>query len=81
MLQFRHIYQASERNFRHPDVQGKLANRSELEIRLFAHPAMDSLSGEERAGLLAAVDEAEAEQGSGFSLKQMQEEVRSWFWK
>jgi len=42
---------------------------------------MDSLSGEERAGLLAAVDETDEEQGSGLSLKQMQEEVRSWFGK
>ena len=55
--------------------------REELEIRLFGHPAMDFLSGEERAGLLAAVDDADAEQGPGLSLEQMQAEVRSWFGK
>ncbi|MCX6970268.1 MAG: hypothetical protein NTV93_08960 [Verrucomicrobia bacterium] len=63
-------------------IQGLAASeREELEIRLFGHPAMDSLSGEERAGLLAAEDEADAEQGPGLSLTQMQGEVRSWFGK
>ena len=55
--------------------------REELEIRLFGHPAMDPLSAVERAGLLAAVDEADAEQGPGLSLDQMQAEVRSSFGK
>lgn len=60
---------------------GKLEpeEREELETRLFGSATLESFGGEERAALLDAIDEADAEAGPDLSLDEMQREVRTWF--